>query len=137
MPAYPGVAGSTTISPIVPTSMVVGDSVLLFNAETITAPEASIAVTPIWEAGRPAPAFVFELLFSGAPGAFSLQLQEADTDADAYYINPTNTAYTISAVSANQVARTDLIPFGGSKIRAYFASLANAVKATLKVTRVA
>lgn len=139
MTAYPGVVGSTTSPTATPTAMDVGDSILLFNAETITLPEASVAFTPSLSRPNPAPAFTFEVLFNGAPGAFTLVIQEADTDADAFYITPSNSAYTLTTVSANQVVRSDLIPFGGRFGRVQFTAFANfaTIKATVRVTRVA
>ena len=139
MPIYPGIAGSTTSPVTTPTAMDVGDSILLFNAETIALPESSVAFTPSFVKAGAAPAFTFEVLFNGAPGAFTMVIQEADTDADAYYITPTNAAYTLNAVSAFQIVRSDLIPFGGRFGRVQFTAFANfaTVKATVRVTRVA
>lgn len=137
MPNYPGTLNSATVSPVPSNGMGIGDSLLLFSAEQPAAPQASISFTPMFTNTEYAPAFTFEVLFSGAPGAFSLTIQEADTDADIFYIVPTNAAYTLNAVSGNQVVRSDLIPFGGRFGRVNLVSRANGVNITVRVTRVA
>jgi hypothetical protein len=138
MPSYPGTANSTTpvISPpnFLPGALFPGDSTLLFNAEQPASPQASVAVYLPVKEGGPAPAISVEVLFSGAPGAFSVQVQEASTDADGFYITPAASAYTISAVNANNVARADFIPTGGGLVRVLL-TRTNAVNCTVKVQR--
>src|SRR5713226_4700007 len=64
-------------------------------------PVASIAalLAPASEAAPP-PMVAVEIAFSGDPGTFNLQIQEADTDADAFYITPATAVYTVTAVTA-------------------------------------
>jgi hypothetical protein len=107
--------------------------------EAIIAGQSSIAVNlqPGFE-GMPPPMVCVELHFDGAPGAFELDIQEADTDADAFYITPTNATYQITAVNAvTQNARADLSPTGGKFMRVFMKSLTNAVNCWVKITRLA
>jgi hypothetical protein len=152
VPKYPGAAGSFTLSPVPPTDLEPGIPLYLFGVlaatatalpvndtnvvgETITAPEASIAFTVLGRpAGSPPPAMSFEFTFGGAPGAFNIQIQEADTDCDNAYITPTNAAYTTTAVTANNVARVDLIPTGGRFMRVLVTTLTNPVTLKAKAT---
>ena len=56
-----------------------------------------------------------EIIFSANPGAFNLQLQETDTDADGCYITPSPSAFTITAatqIGVQYVARVDLGTIG-------------------------
>jgi hypothetical protein len=82
--------------------------------------------------------FSVEVAFSGAPGAFSIQVQTSDTDVDGDYVsegfggaNPG----LINAVNAGNAARVELLA------KAKFARLliqtqpANAVNCTAKITR--
>lgn len=113
-----------------------GDSNYFFNGESPTAPQASqeFALPP-----RPfttGAAISVELTFSGVPGVFSFQIQEADTDTANDFITPASSAYTIESVNANNIARVDLIPTGGKFVRGYLASLANSVTVTAKITRI-
>lgn len=155
MPAYPGVTGSFTQvnSNASPIQLSKGDQVYVWGKlaatatqlpvndsnyaqETVVAPAASIAVDIQPFHGDPAPSVSVEIRFSAAPGAFSLQVQEADTDADGFYITPTNAAYTITAVNGTTfVARVDLSPTGGRFLRLYLASLTNAVNISAKISR--
>ena len=158
MPLYPGVAGATVPvkSNLSPVSLTKGESVYVFGKlaatatqlpvnetnlaqETILAGQASIAVClDALEPGSPPPMICVEVLFSGAPGTFELDVQEADTDADAFYILPTNAAYKINAVNATtQAARSDLSPTGGKFMRVLMLTLTNAVNGQVKLTRLA
>lgn len=79
-----------------------------------------------------------EVEFNGAPGAFEIDIQDADTDADAFYQNiqlPGAAGIVkITAVSAQNVARFELNPFTGKFIRVVLKSLANNVGLRVKVT---
>jgi hypothetical protein len=79
-----------------------------------------------------------EIVFSGAPGAFTIQVQTADTDVDGDYVsegfggaNPG----VINAVNAGNAARVELL------VKAKFARLltvsqpANSVNCTAKIYR--
>lgn len=105
--------------------------------ETPVAGQASIAICLAGRDNGGPPMVCFEGVFSAAPGAFEVDIQEADTDADAYYTTPSNPAYTITAVGANQQFRVDLSPTGGKFMRAKLVSRTNAVTLVLKATRLA
>lgn len=160
MSNYPGVANATVPSYPVPQNLPrgigPGDSIYLFGlqsaadksipisdanvvGETPTPPQASIAAgMPPTASFQPAqPAISVEIRFAGAPGAFNVQIQEADTDADAFYITPSNAAYTMTVVNAQNIARADLTTGAGKFIRILLSSRTNPVAMTAKVTRVA
>lgn len=156
MPNYPGVANATVPVPsnLSPLAIAKGDSAFLFGVlaagatqlpvtdlnvagEQPAAPQASIAVHLVAQDGGPPPMITVQGQFSGAPGAFNVQIQEADTDADAFYITPTNAAYTVTAVTANNVFRVDLSPTGGKFLRILLSSRTNGVTFICKVTRLA
>ncbi len=157
IPKYPGVAGSTappTAAGPFASALSPGASVFLFGLPVTTPPIISDSnVTPeavaVGEASAAAcidtggvrtgpPSVGVELQFSGAPGAFEVDVQEADTDADAFYVTPTNATYQITAVNAaTQIARADLSPTGGKFIRLYVKALANPVNLRAKLTRLA
>lgn len=154
MPNYPGAANSNTLSPTTPTPLGRGESVYLFGVlaagatqlpvnptnvvgENPAAPQASIAINVgDYQEQGPAPGVSFEGFFDGgAPGAFEVDIQEADTDCDNAYITPTNAAYTITAVTANNRFRVDLVPTGGRFMRALLKTRTNNVTLQLKATR--
>ncbi len=156
MPPYHGAANSFTPSgPGGPFASVLrrGQSAYLFGLPTKTPPiisdanltletvAAGTASIPLCIAsGEPSnspPMITVELRFSGAPGAFELDVQEADTDADGFYVTPSAVAYQVTAVDANQVARVDLSPTGGKFLRVLMKTLTNAVNTSVKVSRLA
>jgi hypothetical protein len=73
-----------------------------------------------------------EVEFNGAPGVFEIDIQDADTDADAFYQQIPNAK--ITAVSAQNIARFELKPFTGKFIRVVLKTLTNNVGIRLKVT---
>jgi hypothetical protein len=73
-----------------------------------------------------------EVEFNGAPGAFEIDIQDADTDADAFYQTIPNAK--IMAVSAQNIARFELNPFTGKFVRVVLKSLTNNVGLRVKVT---
>ena len=159
MPSYPGTAGVFVPAPsnLSPIQLQKGESVYVFgqlaagatqlpvqdlNVTFEAAPGgasvASIAVNCQVQGGDPQPEIAVEMHTNGVPGAGeSFAIQEAETDADGFYVTPTNPANTVSAFNANNVARTDLAPIGGKFIRVLRTKGANAVGATVKITRVA
>lgn len=158
MPLYPGIAGATApvASNASPISLQKGESVYVFGklattatqlpvsdvnvaAEAILAGQSSIAVQIAQGTmGDPPPMICAEVHFSAAPGAFEVDIQEADTDADAFYINPSNTTYQITAVNAaTQNARADFSPTGGKFMRVQLKTLTNVVNCWVKLTRLA
>lgn len=80
-----------------------------------------------------------EIHFPGAPGAGeTIEIQESDTDADAFYITPSNATFTITSFNAaTNNARADLSPIGGKFLRARRTKGANAVGCWVKFTRMA
>lgn len=156
MPNYPGVQGSLVSAPsnASPIALHKGESAYLFGKLAAgatqlpindgnvafeaagAAVQASIAVNLQTMDDDPAPGVSVEIAYSAAPGAGeSIAVQEADTDADGFYITPSNTAYTVAVFGANNTARTDLIPTGGKFLRVSRTKGANAVSATVKVSR--
>lgn len=75
-----------------------------------------------------------EINFSGAPGAFEIDVQVADTDTDAAYIQDSGAAFVINAVNANNWARTELL-VNAKYIRLYMKNLTNAVNVIAKLSR--
>ena len=160
MPPYPGAAGAfvpvaSNASPIAlqkgesayvfgvlaanATQLPVNEGNVAFEAAPAGATQASIAVNlEAGSEGQPPPMVCVEVHTNGVPGAGeSFAVQEADTDADGFYVTPSNAAYTISTFNANNVARSDLSPTGGKFLRIVRTKGANAVGATVKVTRLA
>jgi hypothetical protein len=111
-----------------------GDQQAVYNAESLTTGHASRAVVLVPDRGGDdgAAALSFEVGFSGAPGAFTLQPQVADTDVDAAYIA---VGSTITTVNAGNYARQELNT--NARFARVFVTLqpANAVTATVKITR--
>jgi hypothetical protein len=160
MPDYPGADGSfvpvaSNASPIAlqkgesayligllaagSTQLPVNEGNVAFEPASVDAAEPSLAVC--LQAGAesmPPPMVCVEVRFNGAPGAGEIiAIQEADTDADGYYITPSNANYTINAFNANNAARVDLSPTGGKFLRLLRTKGANAVGCIAKVTRLA
>ena len=101
MPKYPGVANALVSVPSnqSPIALQKGESCYVFGVlktgatqlpvndgnvvgETLTAPQASIAVNLQSQVSDTGAAVGIEGFFSGAPGAFNVQIQVSDTDAD-------------------------------------------------------
>lgn len=158
MPAYPGIGLATApvASNASPIALQKGESCFVFGvlpagatqlpvsdgnvaSETLAAPIASIAVNLQPSETNSPPMVCVEGHFDGAPGTFEVDIQEADTDADAFYIMPTaSTAYKVTAVIAStQNFRVDLSPTGGKFMRILLLTLTNAVKFRCKITRLA
>lgn len=104
----------------------------LFNNETVAAGRASIAVQleRIPRSSYPFGAS-FQLKFGGVPGAFEVDIQVADTDADGDYV----TVASIAAVNSNNVSRYDMTNLWPKFVRAFVNTLGNAVSVTVLVTR--
>jgi hypothetical protein len=74
----------------------------------------------------------FEVAFSGGPGTFEIDIQFAETDADANYVS----VGVINAVNASNVGRYDMPNTVYPKfVRAFAKTFPNAVTATLLATR--
>jgi hypothetical protein len=79
-----------------------------------------------------------EISFSGAPGAFTLQFQDADTDADAFYNSIGFNGATpgqITAVNAKFTARVELLTKAKFLRPLMVLQPANAVTCTVKLSR--
>ena len=161
MPSYTGVLGSFVPAPsnASPLALQKGESAYLFGTLATTATQlpvndqnvaleaapagvtgASIAVNlQAGSEGQPPPMVTVEIRFSAAPGAGEIiAIQEADTDADGFYITPSASAYTVTVFDAVKfTARVDLSPTGGKFLRVLRTKGANAVTCTVKVTRLA
>lgn len=75
-----------------------------------------------------------EVQFSGAPGAFEVDVEAAEIDDPAHYVK----VGSITTVNASNVGRLDITsstPFFGRFVRLYMASLTNAVDTTAIVVR--
>ena len=107
----------------------------LWTAETVAVGGSSRAVQLTRIEGRSYPfGCAFEIVFSGAPGAFEVDAQVAETDADANYV----TIAQLAAVNASNVGRIDLTeatPFYGKFVRLHMTALANGVTTSALVTR--
>lgn len=115
-------------------SLYQGDVVFLFNAETPSPPQASQAFAFVPMPGIYSQSFAVELQFSGAPGAFEVDIQGADTDVDAAY-QTIPTGGTITVANANNYARSEFVPIKSRFVRALLKSRTNAVSSTIKLTR--
>lgn len=84
------------------------------------------------ERPRTASRLRFRGVFSAAPGAFEVDIQEADADANNNYVSIAGASAT--AVDANQQFYVDVIDAAvGPFFRPYIKSLANSVTLTLTV----
>jgi hypothetical protein len=121
---------NTSVFPI--NAVYPGDQILLFNAEQPATPQASVqvALANAYENAATQSVSV-EILFSGTPGAFSLQPQVADTDADAFYVAEGS---AITAVT-NNFARVEFPNIKTRFFRVLLSSRTNAVNLTVKLTR--
>ncbi len=159
MPAYPGVAGATVpaVTGVPVVGLYPGQSCFLFGVPTSTTPPipplddsnityeevpagtASIAVSLAGGVDSHGPAAVaVQIQFDSAPGTFEIDVQEADTDADAFYVTMSATAYQITSVNATTfIARADFSPTGGKFMRLFVKALANDADLIAKLTRLA
>jgi hypothetical protein len=145
MPLYQGVANSTVRSPIPGRSIGPGESAPVFGTwvypwripDDITmeaipvagAASVPVCIEPNAAKGVP-PSVDVEIVFSADPGVISIEIQEANTDADAFYITPSYATYTIAARvqrGALFVARADFSPTGGTFLRIKATTITNAV----------
>lgn len=118
MPAYPGTGKATFLD--------YGQVGSFFNNErqSIVASQAFLL-----EHLKGAPhATLVEVYFSGAPGAFTLQVQTALVDQEEYFVTQT----TISSVNSNNTA-TAAVNNAHRFIRLNLASIANDVSITAVV----
>lgn len=128
MPNY-GAAG-TVVNGIYP-----GDQVTVWSAEAPVTGAASVAVNVAGVYENVVPSISVEIFFSATPGAFEVDVQDADTDTAVAYQSITNAALTtVNAVGF--YARYELAPFKGRFVRLLMKTQpANAVNITARITR--
>jgi hypothetical protein len=118
---------------VLPVSVGFGDyaSVIASTDTIFPAPfkSAQVALAPAFSSGKIRAAV--EIVWSGAPGAISVQLQTADTDIDAAYILE---GAAITNVSAGNVTRAEFPDVVAKFARIYIATLPNNVSATAKIS---
>jgi hypothetical protein len=124
MPNYPGNAQATLLYE--------NTQKYFWNNETVAATALSVAFEIRRVLGAFYPwGFAVEVVFSGAPGSFELDIMAAETDNSGNYIK----IGSIAAVNSSNVGRFESTLFWPKYIAAYIASLANPVNTTAKVTR--
>jgi len=125
MPAY----GSATAVP----AIYAGDSYTVWNAETPSTSTASqqVALIPNQDGGLYS--ISVEIQFSGDPGSFEVDIQDADTDTANAYQNLLG-LYAITAVNSAFWARLE-VQLKSKFVRLYLASRTNSVTLTAKVSR--
>jgi hypothetical protein len=125
MPSY-----SNTVPP---SSVGFGDSAsVIASTDTLyPAPfkSAQVALAPSFSSGKIRCAV--EIIWSGAPGSISVQLQTADTDVDGAYIQEGS---AITNVDTGNVTRAEFPDVVAHFARIYIATLPNNVTATAKIS---
>ena len=107
--------------------------VFLFENETVAAGTSSIAYQLRRERGAFYPwGISLEFWFSADPGAFEIDLQDADTDQDSHYV--TVNAIT-TGLNASYVTRIELPSFYAKYVRVKLVTLTNAVNLSVLLTR--
>ena len=125
MPSYGNV--------VPPSSVGFGESaVVIASTDTIfPAPfkSAQVALAPNFSTGKTR--LSVELVWNAAPGSISVQLQTADTDIDAAYIQEGS---AITTVSSGNVTRAEFPDVVAKFARIYIATLPTNVTATGKIS---
>ncbi|HXJ13408.1 MAG TPA: hypothetical protein VNH19_14130 [Candidatus Limnocylindrales bacterium] len=115
-----------------PVSVGFGDSATVIASTDVIFPapykSAQVALAPAFSSGKVRAAV--EIVWSGAPGAISVQFQTADTDIDAAYINE---GAAISNAVGN-VSRAEFPDVVAKFARILIATLTNNVTATAKIS---
>ncbi len=116
-----------------PVSVGFGDSAaVIASTDTIfPAPfkSAQVALAPSFSSGKVRAAV--EIVWSAAPGVISVQLQTADTDIDAAYIQEGS---AITNVNSGNVTRAEFPDVVAKFARMLIATLPNNVTATAKIS---
>ncbi|HXA82569.1 MAG TPA: hypothetical protein VNY56_05660 [Methylomirabilota bacterium] len=116
-----------------PVSVGFGDSAaVIASTDTIfPAPfkSAQVALAPSFSSGKVRAAV--EIVWSAAPGVISVQLQTADTDIDAAYIQEGS---AITNVNSGNVTRAEFPDVVAKFARILIATLPNNVTATAKIS---
>lgn len=86
----------------------------------------------------PPPMVCIEIHFDSDPGVAEIDVQEADTDADGFYILPTAAAYTVVPTRTGNInTRVDLSPTGGGFLRLFMKTLPNDADVWASIRRLA
>ena len=116
-----------------PVSVGFGDNGAVIASTDVIFPapfkSAQVALAPAFSSGKVRAAV--EIVWSGAPGAISVQLQTADTDIDAAYANE---GAAFSNVTAGNVTRAEFPDVVAKFARILIATLPNNVTATAKIS---
>jgi hypothetical protein len=122
---YPGSGKATLLRP--------GQYLYLIQNQPWTATQSSIAVQlERTKSGFYYPTgFSVEISFSGAPGAFEVDVQTSDTDQDAFY----SKAAATTVANTGNVARIEMVSYWALFTRVNIPTLTNAVNVTVKITR--
>ena len=116
-----------------PVSVGFGDSAAVIVSTDVIFPapfkSAQVALAPAFSSGKVRAAV--EIVWSAAPGAISVQLQTADTDIDAAYVNE---GAAITNVNAGNVTRAEFPDVVAKFARILIATLPNNVTATAKIS---
>lgn len=125
MPGYAGTARADLIRD--------NQQKYLWNNEAVAAGTASIA----FQIERVNRSFYpwgisLEIFFSGNPGSFEVDLQDADIDQDSHYV--TVDAIT-TGLNASYVTRIELPSFWTKYVRVKLVTLTNAVNVSVLLTR--
>lgn len=116
-----------------PVSVGFGDSAAVIASTDVIFPapfkSAQVALAPAFSSGKVRAAV--EIVWSAAPGVISVQLQTADTDIDAAYIQE---GAAITNVNATNVTRAEFPDVVAKFARIYIATLPNNVTATAKIS---
>ena len=115
-----------------PVSVGFGDSAAVIASTDVIFPapfkSAQVALAPAFSSGKVRVAV--EIVWNAAPGAINVQLQTADTDIDAAYIQE---GAAITNVNAANVTRTEFPDVVAKFARILIATLPNNVTATAKI----
>jgi hypothetical protein len=125
MPGYPGSSQAILIRD--------NQQLYLWNNESVRAGTASIAcqVERVNRSFYPW-GISLEIFFSGNPGAFEVDLQDADIDQDSHYV----TVDAITAgLNASYVTRIELPSFYTKYVRVKLVTLTNSVNISVLLTR--
>ena len=116
-----------------PVSVGFGDSAAVIASTDVIFPapfkSAQVALAPAFSSGKVRAAV--EIVWSGAPGAISVQFQTADTDIDAAYVQE---GAAITTVNAGNVSRAEYPDAVAKFARILIATLTNNVTATAKIS---
>jgi len=116
-----------------PVSVGFGDSAAVIASTDVIFPapfkSAQVALAPAFSSGKVRAAV--EIVWSAAPGAISVQLQTADTDIDAAYIQE---GAAITNVNTTNVTRAEFPDVVAKFARILIATLPNNVTATAKIS---